>query len=187
MDLLRNPFAYEGLKRALKNKTISIEDVLEPYRLVSFQTLKPEPAPLDVKVVLDWAADGLLPAVLAGRGVPKTLQSARRFRQPASRTPEAVGAFAGFIAAKAKEEGMLPFSRSGVARVVEHAARLVSDKEKLSLKFLDVLDILREASYWAKQENSETVDRAHVEKAVEENTYRSNMLEEKMREAIRRA
>ncbi len=68
---------------------------------------------------------------------------------------------------------------------MEHAARLVSDKQKLSLKFLDVLDILREASYWAGKENSETVDRAHVEKAVEENTYRSNMLEEKIREAIK--
>lgn len=185
LDLLRNPFAYEGLKRALKNKTVAIEDVLEPYRLVSFQTLKPEPVPLDVKVVLVGPPMVYYLLYSMDEEYRKLFKVHADFDSRLQRTPETVDAFAGFIAAKAKEENLLPFSRSGVSRVVEHAARLVSDKEKLSLKFLDVLDILREASYWAGKENSETVDRAHVEKAVEEDTYRSNMLEEKIREAIK--
>jgi lon-related putative ATP-dependent protease len=184
LDLLRNPFSYEALKRAVKNRAVTIEDALEQYRMISIYTIKPEPMPLDVKVVL--VGPPMIYYLLSSldEEYRKLFKVHVDFDSRMDRTPDAVNAYTGYIALQAKEEGLLPFSRSGVARVMEHSARLVSDKEKFSLRFIDILDLVRESSYWAKKAGSATVEREHVSKAIEEEAYRSGMMEEKIRKAI---
>ncbi len=184
LDLLRNPFAYEGLKRAIKNQRLVIEDVLEQYRVVPIYTLKPEPVPLDVKVVLIGSPYIYYLLYSLDEEYRKMFKVHADFDFRMERTDDAVEAYSKFIATRCKEEGLLPFDRSGVARVLEYSARLISDKEKLSSKFIDIADIVREASYWAGQEGAGAVSRAHVAKAVEEGHYRSSMVEEKIRQAI---
>jgi len=184
LDLLRSPFTYEGLKRAVKNKTIVIEDALEQYRMVPMSTLKPEPVPLDVKVLLIGSPYIYYMLYQMDEEYRKLFKVHVDFDSRMERTEETVEAYSRFIATRAKEEGLLPFSKSGVSRVVEYSARLVSDKGKLSARFIDVADMLRESSYWAEQAGATTVSREHVEKAIEEKIYRSSMYEEKIREAI---
>lgn len=184
LDLLRNPFAYEGLKRAIKNQKVIIEDVLEQYRVVPIYTLKPEPVPLDVKVVLIGSPYIYYLLYSLDEEYRKMFKVHADFDFRMERTDEAVEAYSKFIATRCSEEGLLPFDRSGVARVLEYSARLISDKEKLSSKFIDIADIVREASYWAGQDGREAVSREHVAQAVEEGHYRSSMVEEKIRQAI---
>jgi len=184
MDLLRNPFAYDGLKRALKNREIAIEDALEQYRMMSIYTLKPQPVPLDVKVVLIGPPGVYYLLHALDEEYRKLFKVRVDFDTRIARDQRTVEAFAGSIAAKVREEGLLPFSRSGVARVVEYAARLASDKEKLTLRFLDILDLMREASYWAGLSGAGEVAGEHVERAIREWVYRASMIEDKIKEAI---
>jgi len=184
LDLLRNPFSYEGLKRAIKNKSVSIEDVMESYRMVPLYTLKPEPVPLEVKVVLIGSPQIYYMLSQLDEEYRKLFKVHVDFESRMERTDERVGKYAAYIAKRSKEEGLMPFEASGVARVVEHSARLTADKEKLSTRFIDIADLVREASYWAEESGSKKVGRAHVEKAIEEAKYRSAMVEERIREAM---
>jgi len=97
---------------------------------------------------------------------------------------EALQEYASFISSRCHDEGLLHFDPSGVAEVVEYGAWLVDHQEKLSARFSDVADIVREASYWAREAGKETVSAEHVKRAVEEKTYRSNLVEERIRELI---
>ena len=184
LDLLKNPFSYDGIKRAIKNKEVTVEDALEQYRMVSIHTLKPEPVPLDVKVVLVGPPLVYYLLYAYDEEFQKLFKVHADFDSRMNRSEDTVDVYASFIAARAKEEGLLPFDRSGVAKVVEYAARMVEDKAKLSLKFMDVLDIIRESSFWAGKAGSQAVTREHVNNAVEEGVYRSSMLEERIRQAI---
>ena len=79
---------------------------------------------------------------------------------------------------------MRPFDRNAVARVIEFSSRMVSDQEKLSLHMMDVVDLLVEADYWACDENRAEVTGRHVEKAIDQKVYRSNLIEDRIQEFI---
>jgi lon-related putative ATP-dependent protease len=81
-----------------------------------------------------------------------------------------------------KTENLLQFERDAVAGIVDHATRLAEKKGKLSLRFSDLTDLVREASYWAAQANSKTVVGEHVDKALNEKMYRANLLDERIQE-----
>jgi predicted ATP-dependent protease len=100
------------------------------------------------------------------------------------RTPDAVEKYAAFIASCQRDEKMLPFDREGVARIVEYGSRLAGHQGKLSTRFNDIADMLREADYWAKQEGSSIVSGIHVIKALDEKIYRANRIEEVLQEKI---
>ena len=184
MDLVRNPFSYEGLKRVLKNKVVAVEDALEQYRMMPLYTLKPEPIPLDVKVVLIGPpmVYNILKSLDEEFG--RLFKVHVDFDSRHERNGDIVDAYAGFIAEHSRKEGLKDFAPSGVARVVEHSARSVSDKEKLTLRFQEVLDLVRESSYWAGMAEAGLVEREHVDRAIGEGIFRSNMVEEKIRQAI---
>ncbi|HYA32021.1 MAG TPA: Lon-insertion domain-containing protein, partial [Thermodesulfovibrionales bacterium] len=100
------------------------------------------------------------------------------------RTTENVQKYALFIASLCKAENLPPFDRSGVAKIVEYGSRLSEHQEKLSSKFSEVADLVRESTYWAKAAGSAVVKVEHVEKAINEKIYRSNRIEERLREVM---
>lgn len=183
-DLLKNIFSYDALKRALKNKEIKIEDVLEQYRLMSTSALKPEPIPLDVKVIVIGNPFYYYILYNLDEEWRNLFKVKADFDTRMERNEENIKRYASFISYIQKAENLLPFDRSACARVVEYGSRLAEHKEKLSTKFGQIADLLREANYWAKQENSNVVSGRHVLKALEEKIYRVNRLEEKLREMM---
>ncbi len=102
------------------------------------------------------------------------------------RTPENIAKYTAFIAGIVKKEALLPFSAEAMARVIEYSSRIVSDQRKLSTKFSEIVDILREADFWAREAGAEMVQAEHVVKAIEEKRFRSNLLEERIQEMIAR-
>lgn len=184
MDLVRNPFSYEGLKRALKNRVAAVEDALEQYRMMPLYTLKPEPIPLDVKVLLIGPPFAYYMLNSLDEEFGGLFKVHVDFDNRHERNDEVINDYVKFIAEQCREEGLKDFAPSGVARVIEHSARVAADKEKLTLKLEEILDLLRESSYWAVQAGAVFVEREHVDRAIGEGIYRSNMLEEKIRQAI---
>ncbi len=184
LDLLRNIFAYDSLKRAIRNKEIKIEDVWEQYRLISTTTLKPEAIPLDVKVIL--VGNPYLYYLLYNldEEYRELFKVKADFDSRMDRTEENINKYASFVTTLCREEKLLPFDRAGVAKVVEFGSRLAEHQNKLSSRFSDIADILREASYWASKSNSNIVSDGHVHKAMDERIFRTNRIEEHLREMI---
>jgi lon-related putative ATP-dependent protease len=184
LDLLRNIFAYDTLKRAIRNKEVKIEDVWEQYRLISTTTLKPEAIPLDVKVVL--VGNPFLYYLLYNldEEYRELFKVKSDFDSRMDRTDENVHKYASFVATRCKEEKLLPFDRAGVAKIVEVGSRLAEHQNKLTSRFSEIADILREASYWASKSNDMVITEKHVQKAIDERVFRTNRIEERLREMI---
>jgi len=184
LDLLRNIFAYDALKRAIRNKELKIEDVWEQYRLISTTTLKPEAIPLNVKVIL--LGNPFLYYLLynVDEEYRELFKVKADFDIRMDRTDETIHSYAFFVSNLCREEKLLPFDRTGVAKVVEIGSRLAEHQNKLTLKFSEVADVIREASYWAAKANSAVVKGEHVQKAIDERIYRTNRIEERLREMV---
>jgi lon-related putative ATP-dependent protease len=184
LDLLRNIFAYDALKRAIRDQEAKIEDVWEQYRLMSTTTLKPEAIPLDIKVIL--VGNPYLYYLLYNldEEYRELFKVKADFDSRMNRTDENVRKYASFVAALCREEKLLPFDRAGVAKVVEVSSRFAEHQNKLSARFNDIADILREASYWALKSRGDVVSGEHVQKAIDEKVYRTNRIEERLREMI---
>ena len=184
LDLLRNIFTYDGLKRAIRNKEIKIEDVWEQYRLISTTTLKPEAIPLDVKVIL--VGNPYLYYLLYNldEEYRELFKVKADFDSRMDRTEDNIHKYASFVAAKCKEDKLLPFDRSGIAKIVEYGSRLAEHQGKLSSRFCEINDLINEAHYWALKAQSKVVMNEHIEKAINERVYRNNRIEERLREMI---
>lgn len=183
-EVLLSPFSYEALKRAIRNREVKIEDMIEQYRLLATVSLKPQPIPFDCKIIL--IGTPLLYYLLyqLDPDFRKFFKVKADFDRMMKNTWENLQQLARFIATLGSEENLLPFDPSGVARVAEHSARMMADKARLSARFLDLADLLREASFFAARQGLELVGGSQVALAIEAKTYRSNKLEEHLQEAI---
>jgi lon-related putative ATP-dependent protease len=185
-ELLRNPFSYEGLKRALKNDHIVIEEAEETLGFIATKSLKPEPIPLNVKVIL--IGDPYLYQQLYSLDMEfnQLFKVKADFDTTMDRTEENVQQYAAFVCTLCQKENLKHLDGSGLAKLIEHSSRLAEDQQKLSTKFAEIADTIREANFYAMQENSEFVTGTHVKKAIEEKVYRSKLIQEKIDEMIER-
>lgn len=183
-EVLINPFSYEALKRTIRNHEIKIEDMAEQYRLIATVSLKPQPIPLDCKIIIIGTPILYYLLYQLDNDFRKYFKVKADFDRMMKNTPENVNQYALFVASKCQEEDLLPFDPSGVARVVEYSGRLIEDQKRLSSRFLDIADIIREASFYGEQESRDRVSRSHVEQAIEARIYRSNKMEQRIQEMI---
>jgi len=181
-EVLINPFAWDALKRCIRSGEIKIEDALEQYRFMTFVSLKPEPVPLQAKIVMIGSQWIYYLLYYLEPDYRKFFKVRADFDSRNNRTPEIMQDYALFVATHCRTEGLLPFNRSGVAGLLEYASRIVEDQQKLSSQFMEIADLIREASYWAGKEGAEVVTREFVKRAIEEKIFRSNLIEERMQE-----
>jgi lon-related putative ATP-dependent protease len=184
--LLINPLSYDSLKRALRNGHIDIEEAQERIGFVTTKSLKPEPIPLDVKVIL--IGDPILYQKLytLDKEFSELFKVKADFDTTMERTDENMKQYAAFVCTLCQKEKLKHLDGSGLAKLIEHSSRLAEDQTKLSTQFAEIADIVREANFYATQENSEAVTGDHVKKAIEEKIYRSKLIQEKIQEMIKR-
>ena len=185
-ELLRNIFSWDSLKRALMNEEIVIEDLAERLGFISTKGLRPEPIPLNVKVVLLGSPYIYHLAYVLDKDFRELYKVKADFDTTMSRTEENVKSYSSFICTVCEKEGLKHFDRSAISKILEFSSRLAEDQEKLSTKFGVVADIIREANFYANQDKSKYVKASHVMKAIEERIYRSNLIQEKIEEMIKR-
>jgi lon-related putative ATP-dependent protease len=185
-ELLRNPFSYEGLKRALRDEKIVIEEPQERYGFISTKSLKPEPIPLAVKVILIGNPYLYQQLFILDADFKELFKVKAEFDTTMVRTEENVKKYAAFVCMLCEKENLKHLDGSALAQLVEYSQRIAEDQKKLSTRFAEVADIVREANFYATQENSNVVTGNHVEKAIEEKIYRSKLIQEKIQEMIKR-
>lgn len=184
--ILTSPYAWTALKRALKAREIRIQSIEQLFSFASTVQLQPEPIPLDVKVVL--AGDRSLYYLLQ-RYDPEfstLFKVAADMSEDVPRSADSTLAFARMIKSQQLRYSLLPLDRSGVARVIEYAARWVEDSEKLSVHEGRLSNLLTESDYHARQARAPAITREYVEVAYAAAIRRLDQLREKSHEGILR-
>lgn len=186
IKLLQQPYAWEGLKRALTSREIKIQSLAQIYSLISTVSLEPEPIPLNIKVVL--IGDRMLYYLLHEYDpeFKQLFKVAADFDDRLARSADNQAIYAQLIATLLRRNELRPFDRGAVARVIEHSARIAGDAEKLSTEIMNVADLLREADHWAAQAQQPVVHRDDVQKALDAQIYRHDRIREHMQEQITR-
>lgn len=184
-DLLANQACYEALKKALRIKEVNIENPMEQRSSMVMVSLKPEPIPLDVKVILIGNANIYHSLLAMDSDFRKLFKAKVEFEDDAPRTDENVVKLARFIHGFCEQEELMHLDKYAVAKVIEYASRLADNQNKLSTRFNDLSQIIGEACTWAKMDKSKIVKKEHVEKALEEQVERIKKYDAKYTEMIR--
>ena len=183
-ECLLSPFSWEGLKRALKDRALKIEELGAQLSLVSAVTLAPESVPLNVKAVL--IGNPMLYYLLYAydEDFQKLFKVKAEFTTRMDRTPDSERAYAWFVSTMTQQEKTMPFDRGAVARVVEYGSRVAEDQDQLSTRFGTIADLIREAAHRAGQNSHHAVTAADVQAAEEARRYRQNLVEERLQESM---
>ena len=184
--LLGNMLSYDGLKRALRSNKIVIEEAGERLGFISTKSLTPQPIPLDVKVTL--VGNPLVYQLLFAYDPEfrEFFKVKADFDTTIDRNKENLRRYASFVCTICGKEGLKHLESSAIAKVVEYGSRLAEDQRKLSTRFAQIADLIREANYYAIQDESKYINAGHVLKALEEKVYRSNLIQQKIFEMIQR-
>ncbi|MGD8670782.1 MAG: AAA family ATPase [Desulfobacterales bacterium] len=181
-SVMMNPYVWETLKRTLRTKCLQIEDIPEETGFGT-TSLKPEPIPLDVKIILLGSYEIFEVIQSEDPRFNKIFKVRADFDSEVDRTPRTIQQYARFVARVCREENLLPFTPKGVALMVEYGEKYVSNKHKLSIRFGPILGILKEADYWARKSNARQVTDTHVIRAFNDHRFRHNLYEHKMHES----
>jgi lon-related putative ATP-dependent protease len=185
-ELLRNVFSYDSLKRALKSEHIIIEEVEERLGFATTKSLRPEPIPLDLKVILIGDPYLYQQMYILDQEFNELFKVKAEFDSSMDRTEENIQQYASFACSLSQKENLKHFDSAGVAKLIEYSSRLAEDQNKLSTEFASIADIAREASFYALEDNAEFTSATHVTKAIEERIYRSKLIQEKIQEMIQK-
>ena len=183
-DILGNLQSWEAIRRVVKTNEISIESMKEQISGIPAPTLKPEPIPVDVKVIIIGSSFYYDMLREYEEDFDKYFKILADFDYEMKRTEDNVENFARFICSYTKKEEMMPFDVWAVAKVIEYASRLVESQNKLSTRFNSISEILCEAEAWAKIEEETIVSRKYILKAIEKREQRFRMYEEKLEEML---
>jgi len=186
LSLFQRPQAWDALKRALKEGEIRVEEYAQSLGLVSTAVLEPETIPLQLKVVIAGPAWLYYLLTEYDEDFLELFKVQADFDDRMPRNDETIAEYAQFIASFCRKDGLRHFAPDAVARVVDHSSRLVSDQQYLSASFRSISDLLTEASYWAGKMGRELVTAIDVQRAIDEQHYRGNRTEERLREAFAR-
>lgn len=183
-DLMSDPAVWPAVKRTLRSGFLEIQNAEAGY-LLTPSGIKPEPVPLDLKVVLIGDLGLYQMLHIHDEDFRRIFKVRADFDHEMERSTENLRRYGGFVSKICQEESLLPFDSSAVAAVAEFGARLAEHRDKLSVQFSEVADLVRESSYWAAQSGGRRVDHDFVEQALRERLYRTGLLEEKAREMVR--
>ena len=186
LKVLMQPFAWEGLKRALQAGEIRIESLAQLMSLVSTVSLEPEPVPLDIKVILLGEPHIYYLLSLYDPEFSELFKVAVDFDYRMDRNPETHQLFARLIGTLVRKESLRHLDRSAVARVIEHSARQLGDCEKMLTHAHSLADMLRESDYWANKSQHDTITCDDVQQAINARIYRVDRIREHIQEEIRR-
>ncbi|MCJ7594655.1 MAG: AAA family ATPase, partial [Desulfobacterales bacterium] len=184
LDLLKWYLSWEALKRALRDRKIRIEDLGELYGLISTRTIRPEPIPLNIKIVLTGDPYLFELLHLYDDRFQKLFKVKAHMDDQMDRKEETVMQSARMIGRFCRDQKIRHLDRTGVARVLEYSMERTEDKEKLTLELGDISDLIREADYFAGLDRAAFIQQRHVEEAIQKRIFRSNLLEERIKELL---
>jgi lon-related putative ATP-dependent protease len=185
-DLFKNAFSWENLKRALKNKELVIEEAGDQWGLFTTKTLKPTSIPLNVKVVLIGNPFFYTLLYTYDPDFRELFKVKADFDVVMDRSNDNLGDYINFCFTLSEKEKLTKLNDEAIARIIEHGSRLAEDQQKLTARFSEIADVVREANHYAAQEHATEINGTHIQRAIEEKNYRSNLIQYRLNEMIGR-
>jgi lon-related putative ATP-dependent protease len=183
-DLLTGFQSWDGLKRTLRDGKLIIEDITERLGYATTKSLRPEPIPLDIKVVIIGEPMFYYLLLRADLEFSELFKVKADFDSQMNKTGENLKKYAAVICRICRDENLKHLKNDALAKIIEHSSRLAGNQKKLSTLFADISDIIREASYWAIEDHAKLIEAKHIQKAIEQKVYRSNLIQERINEMI---
>jgi lon-related putative ATP-dependent protease len=171
-DLIENAVCYEGLKKALRQKQLLIENTADPRSPMVMVSLKPEPIPLDLKVIIVGDEQIYQTLLAVDYDFRKLFKIKVEFEDSSDNTEENMNKLARFIHGFCEQEQLPHLDPSAVAKIMEYSSRLADNQDKLSTRFNDLAQIIGEAATWAKMKKSKIVTAEFVDMALCERANR---------------
>ena len=171
-DLIENAVCYEGLKKALRQKQLLIENTADPRSPMVMVSLKPEPIPLDLKVIIVGDEQIYQTLLAVDYDFRKLFKIKVEFEDSSDNTEENMNKLARFIHGFCEQEQLPHLDPSAVAKIMEYSSRLADNQDKLSTRFNDLAQIIGEAATWAKMKKSKIVTAEFVDMALSERANR---------------
>lgn len=171
-DLIENAVCYEGLKKALRQKQLLIENTADPRSPMVMVSLKPEPIPLDLKVIIVGDEQIYQTLLAVDYDFRKLFKIKVEFEDSSDNTEENMNKLARFIHGFCEQEQLPHLDPSAVAKIMEYSSRLADNQDKLSTRFNDLAQIIGEAATWTKMKKSKIVTAEFVDMALSERANR---------------
>ena len=184
-DLLSNMQCYESLKKALRVKELSIENVADQRSSMVMVSLKPEPIPLDLKVILIGNSDIYHTLLAMDSDFKKLFKIKVEFEDDAPITPENVNKLARFVHGFCVQENLPQLDKYAMARMVEYSSKIAGSNNKLSTRFNDLAQVIGEAATWANIAKSKIVTKEFIDKALEKRIERVKKYDSRYLEMIK--
>ena len=184
-DLLANSVCYETLKKALRIKKLGIENTADQRSSMVMISLKPEPIPLDLKVILIGNSNIYQTLLAMDSDFRKLFKIKVEFEDDALINVENVNKLAQIVHGFCEAEGLPHLDKSAMARLVEYSSRLAGSHKKLSTRFNDLTQVVGEAATWAKISRSKVVTSKFIDKALSERIERVKKYDSKYLEMIK--
>lgn len=182
-DAITEPAVWKVLKRTLRSGRIEME-TYEPFAMFSASGLRPEPVKVNTKVIVVGSAYLYHLLYTWDDDFHEMFKIRADFNPVMQRDDDHQLAYAHWVGNLCNEEGMPHFDESGVEKLIEYGARQAGDRDKVLASHATIADLVREAAFWARKEDRQLVSARHVEKALESRVFRSNRIEENIRELI---
>ncbi|NNE21535.1 MAG: AAA family ATPase [Rhizobiales bacterium] len=184
--LLTLPGSWQALKRCLRSKAIAIEPPAAGLSTTTAVTLEPQSIPLDIKIILIGRRDTFYMLQAGDPEFSDLFKVAADFDEVIGWSAKSIQLFCRLLGSIARREDTRELNADACAAVIERAARLAGDTDRLTLRVGQLADIIREANYWAGKDNARTIKRVHIESAVSGQIRRVDRIRERMHEQILR-
>ena len=184
-DLLANGICYEALKKALRIKELGIENANEQRASMTLISLKPEPIPLNLKVILIGNSSIYQTLLAMDSDFKKLFKIKVEFEESAKINDENLNKLAQIIHGFCEHQELPELDKTGMARLVEYSSKLAGSHSKVSTRFDDLMQVVGEAATWAKISKSKVVTEKYINKALEERVERVKKYDEKYLEMIK--
>lgn len=184
--LFADPFMWESLKHTISNEKLEIEEPGAAFAYIVTKSLRPEPIPFKAKIIL-LGTPLIYEALYSLDPDFKDLFKVKAdFDISMERNEKSIMRYASFVCSLCEKEKLLHVDPGGLSAIIEYSSRLAEDKNKLSTRFSEVADIIREANFYAKKDGSKFITRKHINQQLEEKVYRSNLIQKKIEEMVQR-
>lgn len=186
IEVLRNYLTWDSLKRALRNGSIVIEEPSEQLGFLTAKSLKPEPIPLDAQIILIGSPMVYFLLYEYDEDFRELFKVKADFDTVMESTEANLADFCTFIQQVCAAEKLLPLNAGGMRKLLEFSHRKAEDQEKLSIRFGEIIDLVKEAHQYASRGKAAAIGAEHIRQATAERLYRSNLWQEKVQEMIQK-
>ena len=184
-DLLSNGMCYEALKKALRMKELGIENTADQRSSMVLVSLKPEPIPLNLKVILIGSSSIYQTLLAMDSDFRKLFKIKVEFEDDAVINEENLNKLARIIHGFCEHEELPHLDKSAMARLVEYGSKIAGSHSKVSTRFDDLIQVVGEAATWAKIAKSKIVTSEFIDKALNERIERVKKYDSRYLEMIK--